>query len=531
MYKRYLPFLINKKIQISLIVLVALLVRVYYLMTSADQVLWWDEAEYMSSAKNWAFGVPYDFNVQRPPLFQLMATLFLKIGFEETALKFILVLIPAVILTLIVYYLGKELYNHKVGLISAGLTSFVWSLLFWSVRFQPDFLSLDFQLLAILFFWKFIKNNNSKYAIYTGLFCALGFYFKISALLVPLSIFLFSLYYEGLSFLRKKNYWLIFVAFIVGMMPFMIWQWIYFGNPLAFAPSYSGDFNEGRSLGWMTLYFFYNYNQPSYSFPKLLFFVLFVIGIATFLGKSVFGVDLLLKEKENRKDADAYSFIFLLVTSLFYLFYIKGVIEDRWVFLLVPFTFFFAAKVALNISSFLQKYHKILPSVFLIIIFIMFLIPQINHANSIIDSKKGTYLPVKEASLVIKGNSLTTDKVLSISYTQTTAYAEREVITYSKWPIENFTKTLIEKRPKFVIASILEPHHPDWMVQQVQNEQGYRGILFPYFNSTIVASPQGQIVQYDLKERVTHGNATFTLIYPYDNNFGGLVAYKIDYKE
>src|SRR5690606_23843864 len=148
----------------------------------------------------------------------------------------------------------------------------VWSLLFWTARFQPDFFSLSFQLLAVFFFWKLLKNNNKKEAIFLGVFTALSFYFKISALLVPLSLFLFIVFRDRLDFIKNKNYWIALGAFILSMVPFLIWQFTVFGNPLAFAPSYSGDFNEGRAPGWMTLDFIYQ-------FPKALFFIFFLVGI------------------------------------------------------------------------------------------------------------------------------------------------------------------------------------------------------------------------------------------------------------
>ena len=218
-----------------------------------------------------------------------------------------------------------------------------------------------------------------------------------------------------------------------------------------------------------------------------------------------------------------------MVISLFYVFYIKGIIEDRWVFLIIPFLFFFASKPLLFAYNKISTHSKVLSAVFILTCLAIFIIPQINHSTTLIDNKKNTYLPVKEASLLIKENSAPEDKILSVSYTQTTSYAEREVITYAKMDQENFTRILNEQKPRYIMASILEPHHPEWIVQQAQNEQGFRGILFPYFNSTIVVSPQNQIVQYDLKNQVTHNNTLFTLIYPLDGNFGGLVAYRIDY--
>ena len=128
---------ISPQMAIFGVVVLAVIVRLYYFFLTDDQTLWWDEAEYMATAKHWAFGVPYDLNPQRPPLFQLLAALLLKIGFEEFALKFLLVLVPSVALIIATYYLGKELYNHKIALASAIGVSFVWSLLFWSARFQP----------------------------------------------------------------------------------------------------------------------------------------------------------------------------------------------------------------------------------------------------------------------------------------------------------------------------------------------------------------------------------------------------------
>jgi len=536
MSKKVSSLLKNEMFQVALVIFIALVVKVFYFVISSGQTLWWDEAEYMSAAKHWALGVPYDLNEQRPPLFQLLAAFLLKIGFGETALKFILVALPSITLIVAVYYLGKELYGHKTGLISAFATSLVWSINFWSVRFQPDFLSLNFQVLSFLFFWRFLKHKTSKYAIFTGLMCAAGFYFKISALLVPLSIVIFSLYYEGFSLFTKKNYWLILIAFIIGLIPFMIWQWISFGSPLAFAPSYSGDFNTGRNLGWGVFDFFYKSSNSAASFPGFLFFMLFLVGVVLFLLNYFLKINENIFKKENRFDPSILSIITLLVIAFFYLFYIKGTIEDRWVLLVIPFIFFFAAKPINLVASIINKKGtankslKIVLIVLIITVFTYYSISQISYTTDLINNKKLTYLPVKDASLIIKDNSDPEDKVFSVSYTQTTDYSERKVITYADLDKENFTKLLLKEKPKFIMASIIEPHHPLWMVKHVQNDQGYIGIIFEYFNSSIIVSPQGQIVQYDLKKKISNNLADFTLIYPTDNNFGGLVLYKVDYK-
>ena len=319
-----------------LLIVTAFLLRLYFFIQAYNQPLWWDEAEYMSTAKHWAFGVPYNLNPQRPPLFQLLAVPLLKIGLAEGALKFLLVLVPSTFVIVCIYLLGKELFTKKIALIAAFASSFIWSLLFWSARFQPDYLSLSFQLLSLLFFWKLFKDNKKSHAIYGGVFAALGFYFKISALLVPLSLFLFILFKDGLSFIKHKRYWIALLAFIITLVPFAIWQYALFGNPAAFAPSYIGGtgIGQGWDLGWMVLNYFYQ-------FPKGIFFVLFISGICVALFNLAISFDILLQNKEKRLDANVFSLIILLTLSLFYIFYIRGTIEDRWVFLMIPFVISF----------------------------------------------------------------------------------------------------------------------------------------------------------------------------------------------
>src|SRR3989344_5842992 len=78
------------------IMILAIVVRIYFFIQTSGQAMWWDEAEYMASAKHWAFGVPYDLNPQRPPLFQLLGAILLMIGFSEAMIQFLIVVIPSI---------------------------------------------------------------------------------------------------------------------------------------------------------------------------------------------------------------------------------------------------------------------------------------------------------------------------------------------------------------------------------------------------------------------------------------------------
>ncbi len=485
--------------------LVAFAVRLYYLFYTNGQALWWDEAEYMATAKHWAFGVPYDVNIQRPPLFQLLATILLKIGVtSEFFLKLVLVVLPSVLLIGIIYLVGRELFNKKVGLIAAFASAFMWSFVFWSTRFQPDFLSVSFQLLAIFFFWKLFKTNKRSFAIYAGMFIALAFYFKISALLVPLSLFIFILVKDGISFVKNKNYWVAFLSFVISLIPFAFWQYVTFGNPFGFAPSYIGGtgIGQGWEFGWMAFDFFY-------AFPKSLFFILFLFGGAIILMRLGLSADIMFKQKEKRLDAGLFSFILLLIITIFYVFYIRGTIEDRWVFLMAPFIFYFAAEGLLFIYRYVGKYHKIAAAVVVLALLSFFLYSQIQHTHELITLKKDSYLPVKQASLWIKDNSNPGDLVLSNSYTQATAYAEREIIpypalvkeensSYSYIPsqIEMLEGIVEQRMPRYFMVSVFE-RHPDWTNQWLEENTPRLNPVWADFADA--AQTQPTLIVYEIR--------------------------------
>jgi 4-amino-4-deoxy-L-arabinose transferase-like glycosyltransferase len=190
------------RIGIILIILFSLIIRIIYFVKTSQQTLWWDEAEYMSTAKSWAFDIPFELNPQRPPLFQFLGSLLLMIGLSDRVLQFLLVVVPSVLFVYVTYWTGKEIFDKKIGLIAAFGVSIMWSFLFWTTRFQPDFWSISFQVLALGIYWKGMKNKSNKLAIYAGFFAALGFYFKITSLLVPIIIFIFVFINEGFSFVK-----------------------------------------------------------------------------------------------------------------------------------------------------------------------------------------------------------------------------------------------------------------------------------------------------------------------------------------
>lgn len=453
-------------------------VRLYYFDLTINQPLWWDEAEYMSTAVHWAFDVPYEINPQRPPLFQLLASLIFMGGLGEQAIRFFLVVVPSICLVFAVYLLGKEMFNKKIGIIAAILTSVSWTLVFWTARVQPDFASMTFQVLSILFMWKLWKSSKYKYAVLAGVFAALGFLFKVSGLLVPISFIVFILVKDRISAIKNRQYWVFAASLIATLIPYFIWSKVMFGTFFGFATSYSNAIGQPIPFGWYNLNFFY-------SLTENLLFILFLLGLIISL-KFLLYLDLMLKDKQKAFSPELFSIIVLAVVSSFYIFYIRGT-EDRWVFLWLPFIFFFAGKAIETLYNVGKKYSKGLAIILVILVFGFIVYAQLNHANDLIKNKESSYIQVKQAALWLKENSQAEDKVISRSITQTTYYAERKVINYPETQ-EELEQIIQEQRPRFIEISIFEPH-PDWAFSWIENNDRLtpvQGFLAPDGSNAIL---------------------------------------------
>lgn len=472
------------------ILALALIVRLYFFLKTGNQTLWYDEADYMSTAKHWAFGISYNLNVHRPPLFQLLAAFGFMLGFGESVLKFLIILLPSAFLVYVVYLLGKEMYDRKIGLIAAFLAAVSWTLLFWGIRFQPDYFSMCFSGLSLFFMWRYWKTEKTKPIIFAGIFAGLGFLFKVSGLLVPLIFMVFILFKDRLAAFKNKNYYYFSLAFLATLVPYFIWAYLKFGTPFSFAAGYSSAVEAAAPFAWYGLKFFKYLTEGA-------LFVLFLIGLVLSL-KFLLYLDILIKDKKKCFDAGLFSVIALSVAAAFYIFYIRGV-EDRWVFLWLPFIFMMIGNALMSIYNFGKKYSKIISIILVIGLLAWGGYAQLNHGKTLIDNKEETYLPVKQAALWMKERSQPSDIIFSISYPQTTYYAEREVFLYSEVKdADEFTRLVKEKKPKFIEMSAFEIH-PDWAYTWATGKD-YVGVVQAYFADEAKKQPSLVIYEVDYEK-------------------------------
>src|SRR3989344_1097759 len=127
-------------------------IRLYYFIITKSQPVWWDEAEYLNLAKNWAFGFPpWALPAVRPIFFPLVLSFFYKIGANEITIR-IIPFLTSIASVYLVYLIVKEMYNKKIGLISSFMLAIFWSYLFFSTRILVDVPVSTLWLLGVFLF-------------------------------------------------------------------------------------------------------------------------------------------------------------------------------------------------------------------------------------------------------------------------------------------------------------------------------------------------------------------------------------------
>ncbi|MEK6846580.1 MAG: glycosyltransferase family 39 protein, partial [Nanoarchaeota archaeon] len=234
-----------KKILIFILVL-ALILRVASVFISP--VKDWDETVYdnlgydlsvhpfdYSFANNgWSDFIPgglYPKAGFRPPLLPYMIALFyfLNLGFF---VQFIMPLIGT-LAVLLVYLLGKNLFDEKTGLIAAAFLSVMPLHIIMSGRIMNDVLSTALILLSFLIFWIGYERDNKRAKVVFGFVFALALLARYTTLwLLPVFLFYFIIRYKSLRFLKDRYLWLAAALFILTLSPWLIYGFVTYNNPI-----------------------------------------------------------------------------------------------------------------------------------------------------------------------------------------------------------------------------------------------------------------------------------------------------------
>ncbi len=460
-------FIDENLILIGLMTLVTI-VYLYYFFKLGNQPTWWDEGDYLAIAKVWAINMPTPewwagFTGMRPLLIPLFWSVLMKIGFGELALRFFTELLPALGTIFLTYYLGKELFNKKIGLIAASIISFNWVFMFYTFRLLTDLPSVFFGMLALTFFWVGYEKRKNKWGLWLAVIAGiLSFLCRYPSVFILGSIAIYLIITRNFKLIKDKNIWIAGIIGLLMLSPMFLFYYSTQGSIFPALATYHGAESTAinRPLGWYTV------TQVLPMFLTSIPFILFLIGLIVSMQFLLY-IDLIIKK--NKKQGLNYLFLFIIsIVFPIYLVFGIRVADARYYISYSPQLFICAA---LGMSFLGNKIKLFLPDkkyLNLILIFFCAFIMynQLGYANNFITSRIGSYREVQEAGLWLKENSPKDAKIITASIVQNQYYSERDsydFYTASGHNETEFNEFVKEINPDYMIIHGFEPAFtPSW---------------------------------------------------------------------
>jgi 4-amino-4-deoxy-L-arabinose transferase-like glycosyltransferase len=276
---------------------------------------------------------------------------------------------------LMVFLLGLILFDKKVAVLSGAIYWMLPLEVINSVIVKTEPLVMLLTCMSLFAVMLFSRNNRTVWLILAGIFAAMGFYVRQSALIIPLTVFGFLLICHGGRFREIVK---CLGLFIIGYICIVLLAMVYYTKYLSFQEFFWGDLSpsgfiiqalkklvslmgfytqssndvngqaQGLPNGSYGLYV--NYIRQAvhlHSFLLLGFVFSFITRCRRLLsGNNVWG----------EKHFTSHSFLYLWVFSLFmaytYFFYVSGFYIDYFREFLPPLVIIFSAWLCYSVPAF-----------------------------------------------------------------------------------------------------------------------------------------------------------------------------------
>ncbi len=469
------------------ILIIAFIIRFIVFLKTMNQPIWWDGADYLVAAKRWGLGLDIRdiWYFRRGFFWPIFCAIFFKLGLGEIGIRFSEVLFSIGII-FVSYFIVSEMFDKKKALLVSLCLSFSWIVLFFTGRILTELPSTFFLLLSLLFFWKgYVKSSSKKFLIFFGIFYALAVLTRMQLLMFAPCFLIFAFLKNKISIFKNKNLWFAVLSFLIILSPQIYLYSSHYGNPVKDILAHYFGVNletEVGSVNERTFSSVFNYIKDlpysldgTFSLPLKFIFILFFIGALIFLFELLLGIDKFLSHPEIMKKI----FILLwLIIPFLVLGYITDYVEHRYLMPVLPFLFLLVVFPLNYLEGMFEKkfnFSKVKSFVCVFLILFFLLIPNLIWANQLIESKKISFIEVKQAGEWIKENSNLTDIIISNSLPQIEYYSERSTYPFDlgktggkyKANQSEFEKFVYDKKPKYLIISGYE-NQEDWVNAYLQ---------------------------------------------------------------
>ena len=310
------------------------------------------------------FSIKYTF-MPHPPLFMLAYALVIKyLGVSVYTIR-LLTAFYGVLTTIAIYFVGKEMFNRKVGFLASAVYAFMPEIIFWNRLGYANNQLILLSVLTMYFIYKYSKTLQEKH-LYAGcLFAGLSVITEYTALLNVFAITVFMLFYH-----REKALKFFTLSLI---LMFLVFIFMLYYSPEFFIFDVKYQFNRFFSpikivVGLISITVLFllrkrisNFYRPiarSLSQDTLVY--VFLASLTVFrvseydfwhatsflLGMCLFGMCLipsfLIEQKKERR-----FLVFLLLINLFYLLVLDR--ADHMTMVIYPFISLLLAAMLYNI--------------------------------------------------------------------------------------------------------------------------------------------------------------------------------------
>jgi hypothetical protein len=214
---------IKENYVLSIILLVAAILRFYHI---DYQSVWLDEIHTINEANpNKSFSEVYQallVSEPHPPLYFFIVHILFQIFGYTTIVIRVLAAIIGIAGVFSIYFLGKEIFNKKVGLYATVLLAVNYFHLYYSQDARMYPLLFLMTTVSFLYLVKFIKQPSYKSAILYGLFSTLMIYCHFFALFALFAQYLILLYFVIKPYgTTRKNFFL--YSLVAGLMTLVLY--------------------------------------------------------------------------------------------------------------------------------------------------------------------------------------------------------------------------------------------------------------------------------------------------------------------